>query len=289
MPIYYNQHIKIDGTDGPKRSLLQKMHGSKKIRWYAKSYEFVIQRLLREIEKSQTGKIIIRHISKKVTIQPFKDITKAGASASLNLKGGTEEFMRRYRFATERGEWVRAGQNREKYNFLLGNNQRGPLRGFGIGQNAFIRFTPALFDTRSKLYHRRKIQEWNPAPVRVLVHELVHSARMTTGHYTYRKLPVSLKKWANTEEFISIMITNIFSSETNRNLRRHHIKHELRKLRYQKKFLTDPEIQKVIEYFCHKQPNLSFELSKVDARFNPLREYYKSKGANRTKKLQGVH
>ena len=99
----------------------------------------------------------------------------------------------------------------------------------------------------------------------VFVHELVHALRFA-GKTLQRRATESQ------EEEIAILVTNIFSAETNRPLRWRH-----------SGFSTLPSNDPVhfyannlplIRMFCTEHPAVSRDLAYVWTTFNPLREYY---------------
>jgi hypothetical protein len=77
------------------------------------------------------------------------------------------------------------------------------------------------------------------------------------------------------EERLAITITNIFSSETGRTLRRRHRDHsELRDpmLRTSKGYLD--KYRNLIALFTRQYINTALHLARVHAPFNPIREYF---------------
>jgi hypothetical protein len=97
---------------------------------------------------------------------------------------------------------------------------------------------------------------------------MVHALRYVAG--TNRKHTNKAQ-----EERIAITVTNIFSSEIHRPLRKKHDGHEP---------LKDPVMLtsagylraywKLIALFAQQHPNISSWLACVETPFNPLREYY---------------
>jgi hypothetical protein len=76
-----------------------------------------------------------------------------------------------------------------------------PMIGTGMGTDVRIWFTPAMWADKSR----------GPAsaPDEVLLHELIHASRQVSG--VSRRDHVG--KYTNEEEFIAIMIDNIYLSE----------------------------------------------------------------------------
>ena len=103
------------------------------------------------------------------------------------------------------------------------------------------------------------------AALEVLMHELVHALR-----FAAKTLGKSVS--GEQEEDLAILVTNLFSSETNRPLRRDHngfnalpdsdpVKYYAANLR-------------LINTFCQQHPVFTNALARLKMQFNPLREYY---------------
>ena len=99
----------------------------------------------------------------------------------------------------------------------------------------------------------------------VLVHELVHAMRFA-GKTLQRRAT------AAQEEEIAILVTNIFSSETNRPLRWKHSGFAKLPSNDPVKFYGNN--LPLIKMFCTEHPAVSLELARIWTKFNPLREYY---------------
>ncbi len=69
-------------------------------------------------------------------------------------------------------------------------------------------FTPA---TRASGCSRGKAAT---LPHEILVHELVHALRRVSGHLHPHKVINRLQPYTHTEEFLAILVTNIFISDT---------------------------------------------------------------------------
>ena len=99
----------------------------------------------------------------------------------------------------------------------------------------------------------------------VLVHELVHALRFA-GKTLQRRAT------AAQEEEIAILVTNIFSSETNRPLRWRHS--GFTKLPSNDPVAFYANNLPLIKMFCTEHPTVSLDLARIWTPFNPLREYY---------------
>jgi hypothetical protein len=121
-------------------------------------------------------------------------------------------------------------------------------------------------------------------PHEILVHELVHALRRASGHIPAHKVRHKLQPYTHTEEFLAILVTNIFISDVT-----NHHKTSLR-ANHQGHAPLDPELAdsfrffslgtsafNIIATFCDENGGFARMLSSVPARFNPLAAYYKNR------------
>jgi hypothetical protein len=115
----------------------------------------------------------------------------------------------------------------------------------------------------------------------VLLHEMVHLARILGGSYLRIKLRGNLAIYDDEEEFFAVMVTNIHISEKGKDhfllLRGGHDDRTtpLPPDQYQSDvFLDQPNVFALVEQFCRQHPNIAPRLAKVNSRFNPIRAYY---------------
>ncbi|MCP5458373.1 MAG: hypothetical protein H6971_01930 [Gammaproteobacteria bacterium] len=100
----------------------------------------------------------------------------------------------------------------------------------------------------------------------VLFHELVHAVRFAGGK-------LGKKFTGAQEEEVAILVTNIYSSETHRPLRRRHS--DFSELRNATSVSFYTQNWALVDRFCKEQPKFSRALADVSySPFNPLREYY---------------
>ncbi len=125
-----------------------------------------------------------------------------------------------------------------------------------------VSFSPMTWSTSGGCSHA-----WSAgaSAMEVLFHELVHALRFSTK--TLQKRATS-----GQEEEIAILVTNIFSSESNRALRWNH-------QGFAKLPNGDPvdwygKNLNLIKMFVKEHPKVSQDLSYVWTKFNPVREYY---------------
>jgi hypothetical protein len=137
-----------------------------------------------------------------------------------------------------------------------------------------VRFSPLTWGGSGKCFVDPKtgIPEPGAAPEEVLFHELVHAFRMVYGKRDTRPLGNS-PHYTNKEDFFAVLITNIFSSETNRPLRASHQGHEpLADYRSSDEgFLQVEEYASMVREFVTTHRSVSEELRKVPSKFNPIR------------------
>jgi hypothetical protein len=93
---------------------------------------------------------------------------------------------------------------------------KGTNAGIGGGTDSKIDFSPAQFATQGKC-------SWGGAgrdADEILCHELCHAMRYGLGQRN--ACFTSPAGWGDYEEFVAIVLTNVYSSETNRTLRKDH-------------------------------------------------------------------
>lgn len=149
---------------------------------------------------------------------------------------------------------------------------------------SMVRFTPA--SGRSPC--GEEVRKKRPASLshEVLFHELVHSLRRMSGKMRGWNLrgTGTLSGQGNIEEFIAIMVTNIFISDVT-----NHYKTGLRD-DWSSHSPLDPALAEsyrffalgtkafnLIATFCDDNPGFTKMLSKVRAHFNPIAAYYQNR------------
>ena len=148
--------------------------------------------------------------------------------------------------------------------------------------NVLVGFTPdvsCFLDSETK--------EFKPggAPAEALFHELIHAFRLVTEKASNRKMysnpflsaAAALKgyqEYDTEEDFFTVLITNIFSSETGRPLRGGHHDNEALPpaLSTNKGFLSVEEYARLVRQFCVEHPSVSQQMRDVPSMFNPIKE-----------------
>lgn len=160
-----------------------------------------------------------------------------------------------------------------------GNDDNSEEDGVTPGaQQSVVLFTPA---TRASCCSKNKSAT---LPHEILVHELVHSLRRVSGHLHRHNVINRLQPYTNTEEFLAILVTNIFISDVT-----NHHKTSLR-ANHQSHAALDPELAgsfrffslgtrafNVIANFCSENAGFTRMLADVPAPFNPIAAYYKNR------------
>ena len=114
-----------------------------------------------------------------------------------------------------------------------------------------------------------------------LFHELVHAIRMSRGIRDCEKLPAGLSKYDTREEFYTILLTNIYTSEKHPgSLAESELLflNDHRGGRMKKgdaaSFLMEPANLELVEAFMKSMPELSKQIALVKTPFNAIRDVY---------------
>jgi hypothetical protein len=117
-----------------------------------------------------------------------------------------------------------------------------------------------------------------------LIHELVHAARILGGDQKTIKLKGTMEGWDTEEEFFAVVVTNIYSSEMNRDFRHFRKSHKLAwspEMTAEEvepwMFLFANDNYRLIEKFCDQHPTVAPRIASAQAEFNPIRDYYNFK------------
>jgi hypothetical protein len=117
-----------------------------------------------------------------------------------------------------------------------------------------------------------------------LIHELVHAARILGGDLKTIRLKNTMEGWETEEEFFAIVVTNIYSSEMNRDFRHFRKSHNLSWTPEMTDeevepwmFLFANDIYRLVEKFCNQHPTVAPMIAIAQAEFNPIRDYYNFK------------
>lgn len=155
-----------------------------------------------------------------------------------------------------------------------------------------VRYSPATYARGSSC--ARALAEMGQTaaglPQEVLFHELVHAFRVISKTarpkpiYTYDPSQGGLHRYDNDEEFIAVLLTNIYISDpSNRNKSSMRADHQSKNT-LQKElagsfefFRSGASTFRVVDKFCKQNPGLTGAMAKVAAPFNPLAAYYQDR------------
>jgi hypothetical protein len=137
-----------------------------------------------------------------------------------------------------------------------------------------LKYNPDVFMDGSACYKRRR-RSFGHAPDQVLFHELIHAHRSASSlSPSHDKLLAGLSGYWNGEEFLSVVLTNIYISETRgTGMRADYLSYgELTgplssSIGF---FASSPQVLTILTRFSKDQEFLFNELAKVKAAFNPL-------------------
>ena len=246
----------------------------KGVGWSTKVYRAVITRMLDDLRKYRSGKCLFDSLSKRILIVPVVEsaTTPQDLMGSATSIGSIDDVS----YGPTSSNIVVLTMGTGKTAALWDADARLP----GGGSEYLIQFTPGFYDRANVLAQSFAGQFRADA---LLFHELVHAARGTSGVFDGTALsgPLpygDLKRYTNVDEFVAIMLTNIYRSERYRTLRlraSHSIKFE--SYRKPRTFWKGSEFQRLMDLFAVQSPSLFWDFAhKVVAQWNPIREYHLS-------------
>jgi hypothetical protein len=242
-------------------------------------YEGSVADVLKTIKRNMVGNIIVGAIEgqdRDLTLVPF-DKGKAAVYGDCNATTRSENL----RASAPEGitgslpgasGWY-AGHNDDPRTSKDERDDRVPypLKGTGAGSDVHIFFTPDA-DPSGKSSCAGGV--FGSQPDEVLVHEMVHGLRHMQG----KRNPIPTKDpgYDNEEEFLAIVVTNVYMSANNKvKLRADHNGYLPLKapLDTSAGFLADAENLKLMNiYKLIWQPQFWFLAQVAAAKFNPFRE-----------------
>jgi hypothetical protein len=217
-------------------------------------WEQSVERTLFKIGTSDIGLLLLRHIhrsGKWVQIEPYWSkldpdwSRKCNASTLVNRTWVADDWY--------------ASKQRWYYSRVL--------------------FSPDRFDHGSPCAERRRREGGATSePHETLFHELVHALRQVwRTRWTDVKLGGGLADQTDVEEFIAVLVTNIYASANGKKiLRAGHSGHKSLDKSFADSFgffqlssMTVP----LVEYFCAANKEFCDDLAKLDACFHPIRAF----------------
>jgi hypothetical protein len=150
----------------------------------------------------------------------------------------------------------------------------------GKGSEYLVQFTPGFYDRSNRLAQAFAGEFRADA---ILFHELVHVARGTSGVFDKTalsgRLPIGdMSRYTNVDEFVAIMLENIYRSERYRTMRlrsSHAVTFEF--YRNPRNLWRGSQFQRMMELFGQQSPSLFWNFAhRVRAQWNPIRDYHAS-------------
>jgi hypothetical protein len=227
----------------------------------AHEYENALTMILNRITRWASGNALIREIERTPRILKIVPLAFGNFNAytgPVSSSGGTAK-----------GATVKDGEGKP-----VGEV---PVTGFGTGTSCILQFDPVTWIAYCKDGIKHKCDNAGAKPDEVLVHEMTHATRAMRG--LLNSMPLG-SNYDTEEEFLAILVANIYISESGRpeDLRLdHHGSAQLRD-NTDAAFLParDPNAYRyrLIDQFIRQQPKLTADLARVQCPFNPLRRYY---------------
>lgn len=166
-----------------------------KVEWSTSKYQKVVLNYLRVINGKEVGRAIIGLLKKKIIIVPDPNTLAANSAATYPHNGDYDSL---YQTPSEEDSDFMNAKNRA-YGLAVG------------GAHAIIKFTPGKYDLDSRI----NVQEFGLFEIDdALLHEIVHAVRYTHGKARAAGAANARAffPFKNNEEFMSIMMTNIYRS-----------------------------------------------------------------------------
>jgi hypothetical protein len=212
----------------------------------AEQWSADIRRLLEKIETTKVGRILLESIQRYrrwVLIQPFwwvnfKAKNPCNSSATLV-------------YVKAQGRWI----------------------------YSVVKISPERYAAGSACaVHAMRSGGAIAEPHEILFHELVHAYRHVAESPVKLSLGGGLKGHTDFEEFIAVLVTNIYASANGKKvLRRDHRGHKALQDRFEDSFRffeLSRMAYPLVDEFCRTNSVFCLLLSTVKAPFNPIRAYY---------------
>lgn len=213
-----------------------------------------VRNLLRRIEATRVGGLLLRSIAFKqrwMWIQPY---------------------------------WWKGFDKKKRDNAdVLDHNGMSPVPGDHRMFWCILRISPENFAGASACAGHCKGRGAVGETHEALFHELVHAFRVVSRSSivtatSTQKLSGGLRDHSNIEEFLAVMVTNIYASANGKHdLRANHRTHDVLPdaLAGSFKFFSLGEpVFRLVEGFCWAHKGFTGALAKINAPFNPIRAYY---------------
>ncbi|MCL2713376.1 MAG: hypothetical protein FWD68_01955 [Alphaproteobacteria bacterium] len=241
----------------------------------AQAYEKQVLTLLKRIRTTLTGRALFRELRRY-----RKHIVRIRPSETDKDIGPNQNEAR-----SRAKDWKRAMARNQPMLYNDGSPWAGNVSGTGRGSDTTVFFTPSGYGYPLTVLKSDQaiiakllceLQLAGAQADEVLFHELVHAMRQIRGLVF---LGLLRDGFQNEEEFIAILLTNIYSSETHRPPRSNHL--DLRCEADDTDAVFLPELNPptyrslTIGKLVLQQQEMALEIGAVPADFNPIRQYYK--------------
>jgi hypothetical protein len=253
-------------------------------------YETKVLSILNDLSAGKTGKILLNAISrigKSLWIIPYIPTGEDKACGADNnpYRGNRSDYTGKIGWAiqimgssyredeTAKGRPVMNRDHTREKGFFSDTE----LTGTGKGISPTVRYSPEIWGAGTSCSN-------GPGSTAhaVLFHELVHSYRSMKGSVRGTPTKNGLKDYGNCEEFLAVMVSNIFIADPttparavgSRTLRRDHIGFVPlpSELSTTFGFLSNPENVIMVERLKNQEPKFTKALASVDCFFNPFGE-----------------
>ena len=249
-------------------------------------YEKAVHELLRDINRTGTGKAVFEEIRRQqtpfcdITIKPWfidPDMEKKIEAAKASLKKDPGSADLKSQISQREKEALADAPNA----FATPMGRAPGRRQFGREgrrEKALVRFTPANWThnpINATLGIGVSFVGPGSKPDEMLLHELVHALRIIAGRLnSKRKVPFQ-KQYDNMEEFLAILIANIYRSEysSRKHIRAGHDKYFWFTDADAEAFLHKGMNRMHVRHLRLQHPQLFNTLNDVNAPFNPLRGF----------------
>jgi hypothetical protein len=230
-------------------------------------YESLVEATLARIAKSAVGYWILWQInsvsSKKITIKPWRPSPDPNRVRENEIHNPYALFDDNVK-ATREGDMFSTD--------LSPGSSTKTVWGKGGGSDVTIRFSSwyTASDDKRPAY----------APEELLLHELVHGLNGIRGIYT--TVGHGAERFFDTpDEFVAIVLTNLFSSQLRRPLRRDHSAHEELDNDLQDSQIFYDRYRAAVESIVSDYPNLTGIYASWDVSFLPFNPFRHSSAAKK--------
>ena len=225
-----------------------------------------VERALHTIEGTDAGLALFSRIrvGPAITIRPHPLNVFGDPHAACRAHGGPAKEV----LSAER---VKLRMRKDGFN----SDETTGVKAITMG--AVVAIEPENLEKGSHCYKEiRKLSaghDFGSAPDEVLFHELIHAQRGAARIHDPHRLGSALSRYTNMEEFLAVVITNVYISNKGGGLRAGHNGHELLEkgladsVRFYK---SSPEVLQIITRFSNDDQFFYLLLSGVKTKFNPF-------------------